>query len=82
MLRPKVELTSPSAEPVVEGARVEPTKPPRFEDLPAEKQAQFFEGRAKIYNEAYARRFNLTTEEWNALSPKEQRILIRKGKRE
>lgn len=62
--------------------RVEPTDPPRFEDLPPEKQREFFEGRKARLDEMYARRFKMSPEEWNALSPKEQRTLIRKGTRE
>lgn len=80
-VRPQVELTQPVEAPVGEKLE-EPTKPPRFEDLPPEKQAQFFEDRAAIHDETFARRFGMTMEEWNRLSPKEKRILIRKGKRE
>lgn len=52
----------------------------RFEDLTPDEQATYRRENARVHDEMYARRFNLSIEEWKALSPKEQRHLIRKGK--
>lgn len=54
----------------------------RFEDLPKALQDKFYTRREEAHAEMYARRFEMTTEEWNALTPKEQRLLIRKGVRQ
>lgn len=60
----------------------EPTGEQSFDDLAPEKQKEFLDAREAHLNRMYAARCGKTIEEWNALTPKEQRILIRKGKRQ
>lgn len=71
----KIEL------PQLEPPQGEPSgEPPSWEEMPEEQRAQHRANVAKVYDEMYARRFDLSVDEWKALSPKEQRHLIRKGK--
>lgn len=51
----------------------------QYEDIPADKLVEIAERRKETMGALYAKRFNMTEEEWNALTPKEQRHLIRKG---
>lgn len=57
----------------------EPTEPPSFEDLPKDIQEKYMTDRNATIARTYANRFKMTKEEWDALSKKEQRLLIRKG---
>lgn len=63
--------------------RPEPREPgermQQYEDIPADKLADIVERREQTMGALYAKRFNMAEEEWNALTPKEQRHLIRKG---